>query len=312
MAARARRSPSPPAAATTPATTPAGRRNAAAEPAEIRLWLNGTDTPQALRDYLVETFAAENQGSTLVIEEQDWNGLVPRLQTALASEDQTPDLVEIGNTQCPTFTYAGAFADISDMYDELGGDDLLPGFVEAGTADDTVLRGARTTPAPARSSTTRTRSRPPASRCRRRSPSSPRSPRPCRRPTPAGRPASPASGSPARTGTTAPPGSTRNGGDLAVQGRRRLDGRAVQPRVDQEALGRGPGPLHRRHQRAARRRLQRAVGPVQQRRVGHVLRADLGPVEHRPAAVQQGRRPRGRVRGGRRRPAPSSRPATRR
>ena len=53
--------------------------NAAAEPAEIRLWLNGTDTPQELRDYLVETFEAENEGSTLVIEEQDWNGLVPRL-----------------------------------------------------------------------------------------------------------------------------------------------------------------------------------------------------------------------------------------
>jgi N,N'-diacetylchitobiose transport system substrate-binding protein len=113
-----------------------GDSSGAAEPAEIRLWLNGTDTPQELRDYLVETFAAENEGSTLVIEEQDWNGLVPRLQTALTSEDQTPDLVEIGNTQSPTFTYAGAFADISDMYDELGGDDLLPGFVEAGTADD--------------------------------------------------------------------------------------------------------------------------------------------------------------------------------
>jgi N,N'-diacetylchitobiose transport system substrate-binding protein len=104
---------------------------------EIRLWLNGTDTPEELRDYLVETFAEET-GATLVIEEQDWNGLVPRLQTALASEDQTPDLVEVGNTQSPTFTYAGAFADISDLYEEVGGDALLPGFVEAGTADDTV------------------------------------------------------------------------------------------------------------------------------------------------------------------------------
>ncbi|MCL3860387.1 extracellular solute-binding protein [Actinotalea sp. K2] len=103
--------------------------------AEIRMWVNGGDTPQELRDYLVETFAEENPGSTLVIEEQDWNGLVPRLQTALTSAEQTPDLVEIGNTQAPTFTYAGAFADITDMYDELGGDKLLPGFVEAGSAD---------------------------------------------------------------------------------------------------------------------------------------------------------------------------------
>ncbi|SOE00271.1 extracellular solute-binding protein [Blastococcus haudaquaticus] len=104
---------------------------------EVRLWLSGTDTPQELRDYLVETFEEET-GATLVIEEQDWNGLVPRLQTALASEDQTPDLVEIGNTQSPTFTYAGAFADISDLYEEIGGEKLLPGFVEAGTVDDTV------------------------------------------------------------------------------------------------------------------------------------------------------------------------------
>ncbi|WP_426595091.1 extracellular solute-binding protein [Cellulomonas sp. McL0617] len=107
----------------------------APEAATIKLWLNGTDTPDALRQYLTTTFAAQNPGSTLVIEQQDWTGLVPRLQTALASADQTPDVVEIGNTQSPTFTYAGAFADITDMKAELGGDKLLPGFVEAGSAD---------------------------------------------------------------------------------------------------------------------------------------------------------------------------------
>ena len=105
------------------------------EAATIKLWLNGTDTPDALREYLTTTFESENPGSKLVIEEQDWSGLVPRLQTALGSADQTPDVVEIGNTQSPTFTYAGAFADITDMYDELGGDNLLPGFVDAGSAD---------------------------------------------------------------------------------------------------------------------------------------------------------------------------------
>ena len=108
------------------------------EATEIRLWVNGGDTPQELRDYLVDTFAVENPGSTLVIEEQDWNGLVPRLQTALASAEQTPDLVEIGNTQAPTFTYAGAFTDITDLYAELGGETLLQGFVEAGSADGAV------------------------------------------------------------------------------------------------------------------------------------------------------------------------------
>ncbi|MCZ2846507.1 extracellular solute-binding protein [Modestobacter sp. VKM Ac-2978] len=105
---------------------------------ELRLWLAGSDTPQELRDHLVETFEEQHPDSTLVIEEQDWNGLVPRLQTALTSESQTPDLVELGNTQSPTFTYAGAFSDITDMYEELGGEDLLQGFVDAGTVDDTL------------------------------------------------------------------------------------------------------------------------------------------------------------------------------
>jgi N,N'-diacetylchitobiose transport system substrate-binding protein len=41
----------------------------------------------------------------------------------------------VGNTQAAAFTSAGAFLDISDMYDSLGGDDLLPGFVEAGSYD---------------------------------------------------------------------------------------------------------------------------------------------------------------------------------
>jgi N,N'-diacetylchitobiose transport system substrate-binding protein len=109
-----------------------------AEGTEIRLWLNGGDTSEELREWLVATFEEENPGSTLVIEEQDWNGLVPRLQTALTSAEQTPDVVEIGNTQAPTFTYAGAFADLTDLYEEVGGEDLLQGFVQAGSAEGAV------------------------------------------------------------------------------------------------------------------------------------------------------------------------------
>ncbi|HWI30179.1 MAG TPA: extracellular solute-binding protein [Microbacterium sp.] len=101
---------------------------------EIRVWLVGTDTPQDARDYLVETFEEDNPGSTLVIEEQTWEGLVDKLTTSLSSSD-SPDIVEFGNTQAPAFTSVGALLDISDIYEDLGGDDLLPGFVEAGSYD---------------------------------------------------------------------------------------------------------------------------------------------------------------------------------
>ncbi|MCR2785115.1 MULTISPECIES: extracellular solute-binding protein [unclassified Microbacterium] len=112
--------------------TGGGGGDADAEGAEIRVWLVGADTPDAARDYLVETFEEDNPGSTLVIEEQSWDGLVDKLTTSLSSSD-SPDLVEFGNTQAPAFTSVGALLDISDIYEDLGGDDLLPGFVEAGS-----------------------------------------------------------------------------------------------------------------------------------------------------------------------------------
>jgi N,N'-diacetylchitobiose transport system substrate-binding protein len=105
------------------------------ETADIRVWINGADTPQEARDWLKTTFEDQHPGSTLTIEEQQWEGLVERLTTALSSESETPDVVEVGNTQAATFTTAGAFSDLTDELDSLGGDDLLQGFVEAGTAD---------------------------------------------------------------------------------------------------------------------------------------------------------------------------------
>ncbi len=102
--------------------------------AELRVWLVGTDTPQDARDYLIKTFEDQNPGSTLVIEEQQWTGLVDKLTTSLSSND-TPDIVEMGNTQAAAFTSSGALLDISDIQSDLGGDDLLPGFVEAGSWD---------------------------------------------------------------------------------------------------------------------------------------------------------------------------------
>jgi N,N'-diacetylchitobiose transport system substrate-binding protein len=115
-----------------------GESGGTPEAGDITLWLAGADTNDELREYLVDTFAEENPGSTLTIEEQDWTDLVTKLTTALPDAANTPDVVEIGNTQAPTFTYAGAFREVSpELYDELGGDMLLQSFVEAGSIDET-------------------------------------------------------------------------------------------------------------------------------------------------------------------------------
>jgi N,N'-diacetylchitobiose transport system substrate-binding protein len=103
--------------------------------AEIRVWLNGPDTPDPAREWLKKTFEEQHPGSTLTIEQQEWEGLVEKLTTSLSSDSETPDVVEIGNTQAPTFTAAGAFADVSSDLADWGGDDLLPGFVEGAQVD---------------------------------------------------------------------------------------------------------------------------------------------------------------------------------
>jgi N,N'-diacetylchitobiose transport system substrate-binding protein len=103
--------------------------------ADIRVWLNGTDTPDAAREWLKTTFEDQHPGSTLTIEQQEWEGLVEKLTTSLSSDSETPDVVEVGNTQAPTFTSAGAFSDVSSELDGWGGDDLLQGFVEGAQVD---------------------------------------------------------------------------------------------------------------------------------------------------------------------------------
>ena len=110
---------------------------AAAGGEDITLWLMGTDTPEALIDYLKTEYTDVN-GGELTVEQIGWGDAISSLTTALPDPENTPDVTEVGNTQAATFTTVGAFMDISDMYEELGGDSLLQGFVEAGSVGDTT------------------------------------------------------------------------------------------------------------------------------------------------------------------------------
>ncbi|KYJ97036.1 extracellular solute-binding protein [Microbacterium sp. CH1] len=108
------------------------------ETGTVRLWVMEGSLSDESRQYLEEQFAEENPGSELKVEVQQWDGIVSKLQTSLASKNESPDLVEIGNTQTSTFTSVGAFADVTGLKDELGGDDLIPSFVDASTIDGKI------------------------------------------------------------------------------------------------------------------------------------------------------------------------------
>jgi ABC-type glycerol-3-phosphate transport system substrate-binding protein len=107
---------------------------AAPKTGTVRLWLNGEDTPQAMVDYATAEFTKAHPGSKVTFERQQWVGIVEKLTTSLSSSD-SPDVVELGNTQAQAFEAGGALTDLTAKKAELGGDDLVQSLVEAGTYD---------------------------------------------------------------------------------------------------------------------------------------------------------------------------------
>jgi N,N'-diacetylchitobiose transport system substrate-binding protein len=112
-----------------------GANNAASSgPATIRLWLNGPDTPQPVVDFAIAEFTKTHPNVKVQFERQQWTGIVEKLTTSLSSKD-SPDVVELGNTQAQAFEAAGALTDLTGKKSDLGGDDLVQSLVEAGTYD---------------------------------------------------------------------------------------------------------------------------------------------------------------------------------
>jgi len=126
------------AAAATPTTvadtTPAPIVGGTGAGGELRLWLNGGDTPDDFVKFAIGEFNKVHPDVKVTFERQQWTGIVEKLTTALSSSD-SPDVVELGNTQAQAFEAAGALEDLTAQKAALGGDDLLQSLVEAGTYD---------------------------------------------------------------------------------------------------------------------------------------------------------------------------------
>lgn len=122
------------AAALTLAGCGAGGGGESADGGELTVWVVGSDTPEDARAYLKDTFEADNDGWTLTVEEKTWADVSDTYAAALQSND-SPDVVEVGNTQTASFADQGLFLPITDLREELGGDDFLPGLEESATYD---------------------------------------------------------------------------------------------------------------------------------------------------------------------------------
>jgi N,N'-diacetylchitobiose transport system substrate-binding protein len=100
----------------------------------LTVWLMNGSAPETLTDALNKEFEAANDGVTVKYEVQEWNGIQDKLTTALASQDP-PDVIELGNTQAPSFAADGVLTDLSGDVADLNGDQWLDSLKASGEWD---------------------------------------------------------------------------------------------------------------------------------------------------------------------------------
>ena len=103
----------------------------------ITVWLMDGD----LSDKAVAAIDAAFEkatGAHVTVQVQEWDNINTKISTALA-QDNTPDVLEIGNTDVPLFAANGALADLTDHRTDLAaGQSWLPGLAGPATVDGKI------------------------------------------------------------------------------------------------------------------------------------------------------------------------------
>jgi N,N'-diacetylchitobiose transport system substrate-binding protein len=114
--------------------TDTGTEQKAGEPRTLTVWLMNGSAPETLTDSLNKEFEQKHDGVTVKYEVQEWNGIQDKLTTALAG-DNPPDVVELGNTQAPSFAAEKVLTDLSGDVDSMSGDQWLASLEASGQWD---------------------------------------------------------------------------------------------------------------------------------------------------------------------------------
>jgi N,N'-diacetylchitobiose transport system substrate-binding protein len=101
-------------------STPTQQPSAAASTGTLTVWLMQGSLNDNTVVQLDTDFQTSHPGWKVNYQVQQWNGIVDKLTTALAS-NTPPDVVEMGNTQAITFEAAGALSDLTASRAALGG-----------------------------------------------------------------------------------------------------------------------------------------------------------------------------------------------
>lgn len=104
---------------------------------DLTVWMmTGGPGDNKIIDDVTTEFAKKHPDVKVKVEVQQWDNIVTKLTTALASDDP-PDIVEMGNTQTPMLTASGALAELTaDKADFESSDKWLAGLAGPSTFQD--------------------------------------------------------------------------------------------------------------------------------------------------------------------------------
>jgi N,N'-diacetylchitobiose transport system substrate-binding protein len=86
----------------------------------LTVWAMDGSTPEQWQKDLTAEFEKQT-GAKVKFEVQQWNGIQQKLTTSL-SEENPPDVFEIGNTQTAAYAKTGGLADLGELKKEVGAD----------------------------------------------------------------------------------------------------------------------------------------------------------------------------------------------
>ncbi|EGX61420.1 sugar transporter sugar binding protein [Streptomyces zinciresistens K42] len=86
----------------------------------LTVWVMDGSSPDQWQKDVAAAFEKKTKAK-VKFQVQQWNGIQQKLTTAL-SEDNPPDVFEIGNTQTPAYAKTGGLADLGDLKTEIGGE----------------------------------------------------------------------------------------------------------------------------------------------------------------------------------------------
>jgi len=101
---------------------------------QLTVWLMNGDLSDKATAAINAAFEKAT-GAKVTVRIQEWDNINTKISTALAQDD-TPDVIEIGNTNVPLFAANGALTDLTPHRDELAGKNTwLPGLAGPATVD---------------------------------------------------------------------------------------------------------------------------------------------------------------------------------